>query len=749
MRDSRSRSSGDDGPPVSSRGRASIPTASGCASDGDQRDPGSRDRSGRRADRRRRASADVRAGRLRRARRPARRRAAGRRRHALPRGRLPELPRDGRWHRLRPDLPGRLPARPRGRPASGARPAAAPRRIAVRTSPARRSGRRSRSSGARSRSRSSAAVRADSRRPQRPVPPAGTSWSSMPRMGTRSWRSTPARRSSRGPTPACSTSTPTRSSSRPVRPRSTRSARATTWPGWSRPAPRSDCTGRVSTWAGRWRSGRRQTACHANTLTGCSSGSKATRPDESGPSSPRIPRPAPRRRRRATPRSWASVWRRGTSWRGWPDRSRVTVVGDAADEHPLPPAPTDGVVCRCHGVTVEDLQGTWDKGFQELELIKRASLACLGTVPGWRLPPAGPVLDRRPIRGGPGAVHRPARVPADHPGRGRRGRPHRCVPADAAARGARGPGRADGPLRRVVAAVALRRRDRRVLGRPRGRLDRRRQHARQARRVRSGRRRVPRAAVPVPRRGHQARSLAVRAAAQRARPRHGRRHDPARVRDPVRAELHVRRRRQRRDVDPRLDRRVGPARPRHGSDDVPRRDQRDRAAREAAPDPRRPRRPAPLPRPCPRRRRRRPVPRHAPVVHRRGGLGAAPPDRPARSQLWRALMELGDDLGIRPHGLQALFALRLEKGHVIVGMDTELDSTPRRLGMDWAARMDKPRFIGRAALERTAKLPGPPSADGLHDGRATHRSRARRSGRTATSSATSPAAGRRRSWAVR
>ncbi len=60
---------------------------------------------------------------------------------------------------------------------------------------------------------------------------------------------------------------------------------------------------------------------------------------------------------------------------------------------------------------------------------------------------------------------------------------------------------------------------------------------------------------------------------------------------------------------------------------------------------------------------------------------------------------------IRPHGLQALFALRLEKGHVIVGMDTELDTTPRRLGMDWAVRMDKPRFIGRAALERTAGLP--------------------------------------------
>jgi glycine cleavage system aminomethyltransferase T len=73
--------------------------------------------------------------------------------------------------------------------------------------------------------------------------------------------------------------------------------------------------------------------------------------------------------------------------------------------------------------------------------------------------------------------------------------------------------------------------------------------------------------------------------------------------------------------------------------------------------------------------------------------------------LWRALLELGHDLGVRPHGLQALFALRLEKGHVIVGMDTELDTTPRRLGMDWAVRMDKPRFIGRAALERTARLP--------------------------------------------
>lgn len=74
-------------------------------------------------------------------------------------------------------------------------------------------------------------------------------------------------------------------------------------------------------------------------------------------------------------------------------------------------------------------------------------------------------------------------------------------------------------------------------------------------------------------------------------------------------------------------------------------------------------------------------------------------------ELWAALMAAGQDLGIRPHGLQALFALRLEKGHVIVGMDTELDSTPRRLGMDWAVSMDKPEFLGRDALARTVPLP--------------------------------------------
>jgi glycine cleavage system aminomethyltransferase T len=80
-------------------------------------------------------------------------------------------------------------------------------------------------------------------------------------------------------------------------------------------------------------------------------------------------------------------------------------------------------------------------------------------------------------------------------------------------------------------------------------------------------------------------------------------------------------------------------------------------------------------------------------------------DRSRSVELWRALMELGHDLNIRPHGLQALFGMRLEKGHIIIGMDTELDTTPRRVHMDWAIKMDKPDFLGKAALARTAELP--------------------------------------------
>jgi sarcosine oxidase subunit alpha len=75
-------------------------------------------------------------------------------------------------------------------------------------------------------------------------------------------------------------------------------------------------------------------------------------------------------------------------------------------------------------------------------------------------------------------------------------------------------------------------------------------------------------------------------------------------------------------------------------------------------------------------------------------------------RLWDALLDAGKELDLRPHGLEALRLLRLEKAHIIVGQDTDFDSTPAKLGLDFAVRMEKPDFVGRTALERMAVEPG-------------------------------------------
>ena len=61
-------------------------------------------------------------------------------------------------------------------------------------------------------------------------------------------------------------------------------------------------------------------------------------------------------------------------------RSRVGRRGGRRP--PLPPPPTEGVVCGCMGTTVEDLGGAWERGFTELELLKRSSRAGLGPCQG-------------------------------------------------------------------------------------------------------------------------------------------------------------------------------------------------------------------------------------------------------------------------------------------------------------------------------------------------------------------------------
>ena len=74
-------------------------------------------------------------------------------------------------------------------------------------------------------------------------------------------------------------------------------------------------------------------------------------------------------------------------------------------------------------------------------------------------------------------------------------------------------------------------------------------------------------------------------------------------------------------------------------------------------------------------------------------------------ELWRALETEGRAWDQRPHGLDALELLRLEKGHIYLGQDTMPDDTPTKLGMSWAVDASKPWFVGKRALERLADLP--------------------------------------------
>ncbi len=70
--------------------------------------------------------------------------------------------------------------------------------------------------------------------------------------------------------------------------------------------------------------------------------------------------------------------------------------------------------------------------------------------------------------------------------------------------------------------------------------------------------------------------------------------------------------------------------------------------------------------------------------------------------LWTALMAAGNALGIRPFGVEAQRLLRLEKGHIIIGQDTDGLTTPLEARMEWAIKMDKPFFVGQRSLRIVA-----------------------------------------------
>jgi sarcosine oxidase subunit alpha len=68
---------------------------------------------------------------------------------------------------------------------------------------------------------------------------------------------------------------------------------------------------------------------------------------------------------------------------------------------------------------------------------------------------------------------------------------------------------------------------------------------------------------------------------------------------------------------------------------------------------------------------------------------------PAGEYLWERLVAEG----ARPFGLEPQRVLRLEKGHVIVGQDTDSESNLYSAAMAWLPKLDKEDFVGKYALE--------------------------------------------------
>lgn len=66
--------------------------------------------------------------------------------------------------------------------------------------------------------------------------------------------------------------------------------------------------------------------------------------------------------------------------------------------------------------------------------------------------------------------------------------------------------------------------------------------------------------------------------------------------------------------------------------------------------------------------------------------------------VWETLLDAGSDLGIAPFGIEAQRTMRLEKGHLIVGQDTDGVTKGHAAGIGWAIKADKADFAGKPEL---------------------------------------------------
>lgn len=74
------------------------------------------------------------------------------------------------------------------------------------------------------------------------------------------------------------------------------------------------------------------------------------------------------------------------------------------------------------------------------------------------------------------------------------------------------------------------------------------------------------------------------------------------------------------------------------------------------------------------------------------------------ADIWEILIEAGKDDGLLPCGLGARDTLRMEAAMPLYGHDMNEDISPKVAGLGFAIKMDKPDFIGKAAIEAATPL---------------------------------------------
>tara|TARA_Y100001934_G_scaffold245547_1_gene303906 strand:+ start:89 stop:808 length:720 start_codon:yes stop_codon:yes gene_type:complete len=69
------------------------------------------------------------------------------------------------------------------------------------------------------------------------------------------------------------------------------------------------------------------------------------------------------------------------------------------------------------------------------------------------------------------------------------------------------------------------------------------------------------------------------------------------------------------------------------------------------------------------------------------------------ADVWETLVKKGQEFGIHPFGVEAQRLLRLEKGHLIFGQDTDGNTNPFEVGLGWGVNLKKEQFFGKHSLK--------------------------------------------------